>query len=394
VDIDTKVDVEAPAQVVAPAPDGRARTWFVAGLALATLGYLGLFFAGGEAARFAGAGLTVLPFLALALLAYGGTRNLWARALALAWLAVVTAGLALIALLFTGSALLPPLPATPTPGRAPTPLPPGALAKLLLTFAGVGLGVLAGWLCFVPALRRALARWLPLDPRSFVHATALVMVVSATLVNFVPLLVLGAPPFLLTIANQGTANLPSDLRDQLYWLLWLVPAAVLAVGFPLVRDWRGALVRLGLVRPTRRQVILALALAIGLAVGMTLFDAGVSRLFEAAGWPQTNADLLEKLFAAAISPLGALTLGVTAGLGEELAVRGVLQPRLGILLSNLFFTSFHAYQYGFDALLTVFLVGLVLGIVRRRTNTTTSAIIHGVYDAALAMLAVLHAPGF
>ncbi|MCX7861282.1 MAG: hypothetical protein N2385_14415 [Chloroflexus sp.] len=40
-----------------------------------------------------------------------------------------------------------------------------------------------------------------------------------------------------------------------------------------------------------------------------------------------------------------MVIGVTAGLGEELGVRGVLQPRLGIWLSNLFFTSLHAFQY-------------------------------------------------
>ncbi len=85
-------------------------------------------------------------------------------------------------------------------------------------------------------------------------------------------------------------------------------------------------------------------------------------------------------------------IGVTAGVGEEMVVRGVLQPRLGILVSNLFFVGLHAFQYGFDALLSVFIIGLILGIVRARTNTTTSAIAHGTYDFILVMISALQAP--
>lgn len=91
----------------------------------------------------------------------------------------------------------------------------------------------------------------------------------------------------------------------------------------------------------------------------------------------------------AISPIGALVIGVTAGLGEELGVRGVLQPRLGIWLSNLFFTSLHAFQYHWDALLVVFVIGMACGLVRKHTNTTTAAIVHGVYNFVMVMLAVI-----
>jgi membrane protease YdiL (CAAX protease family) len=82
-------------------------------------------------------------------------------------------------------------------------------------------------------------------------------------------------------------------------------------------------------------------------------------------------------------------IGVTAGVGEEMAVRGLLQPRIGLFASNLVFTSLHAFQYGPDALLSVFVIGLILGIVRARSNTTTSAIVHGVYDFALVISSVI-----
>jgi membrane protease YdiL (CAAX protease family) len=67
-------------------------------------------------------------------------------------------------------------------------------------------------------------------------------------------------------------------------------------------------------------------------------------------------------------------------LSEELFVRGALQPRFGILVSNILFTALHATQYNFDALTSVFLAGIVLGLIRKYSNTTTSAIVHGLYD--------------
>ena len=146
--------------------------------------------------------------------------------------------------------------------------------------------------------------------------------------------------------------------------------------------------RLGYV--SEDDVARALATQLRLAVvdldGLAL-DPAIARLWEGLGWPRTDTKAFERLMAGLITPLGALVIGVTAGLGEEVAVRGVLQPRLGMLLANLTFTSAHAVQYGWDGLLVVFMVGLALSVLRARTNTTTSAIAHGVYDFILVFAA-------
>ena len=52
----------------------------------------------------------------------------------------------------------------------------------------------------------------------------------------------------------------------------------------------------------------------------------------------------------------------------------------------------HAFQYGVDALLSVFIIGLILGIIRARSNTTTSAIVHGVYDFTAVLGSYLSGP--
>ncbi|HUS15459.1 MAG TPA: CPBP family intramembrane glutamic endopeptidase [Chloroflexia bacterium] len=346
---------------------------------------------GGEAGGFAQAGLTVVPFAGLALLAYLGQERIWALVLALLALAGIVLlyaayGIVLSFMALEGSAALEPRQLN---------LSGAHLGQLALITSGLLLlAPLAGGLTALPAVRAWVSRRLPIDPHSFVHALALATVVTLLLIGFIPLLVLGAPPILSVLTGPGGDKLLGDtdagsqLRQQFYQLVWTIPCAVLAVGYGVRRNLGDALARLGLVRPTMRQVALALGLAVAAVIGALLLDQAINTVWGALGWPVTNQDAFAQLMSFAISPLGAVVVGVSAGLGEELAVRGVLQPRLGILLSNLLFTSLHAFQYNWDGLLSVFLLGLVMGLVRRRTNTTTSAIVHGSYDAILVMLSV------
>lgn len=177
----------------------------------------------------------------------------------------------------------------------------------------------------------------------------------------------------------------SQIRSTLYGLMWAVPASFLAVGYPIRRTFREARQRLALEWPTRLQAVSVLLITTGLFLGVEPLQSGITMLWNAQGWSMTDTGAIEVLFRHAIQPLGAVVASVAAGLGEELVFRGVLQPRLGIMLPALMFTSIHAFQYDFDALIGVLLVGLVLGFVRKKTNTTTCALIHGGYDLALLL---------
>jgi membrane protease YdiL (CAAX protease family) len=86
-----------------------------------------------------------------------------------------------------------------------------------------------------------------------------------------------------------------------------------------------------------------------------------------------------------------LALSIAAGLGEELLFRGALQPVLGLWPTALVFSVAHL-QYGFTpATLTIFLFGLVLGIIRQRSNTTVSIFVHAGYNFILGLLSLLAA---
>ena len=361
-----------------------------AGAALLALIVIGGTALGGEARQVALASLSALPFAVLALLAYlGGNRFNWASVVAIIWALVLVGGSAVGALGYAFGALAGDL----STGQMPN-LAPGDLLRVGLVFIGCSLACVLGGLCCLPAMRRFFSRFIPINAESFVHAVALATIVALIVICFTPLLVLGAPPLLSLVTNSegldltGGRDAAGQLRDLVYGLVWTIPCAIVAVGYGVRRNLADALARLGLVRPSWRQVGAGLLVAVVLVVVVQLLGTAMDMLWSGLGWPQTDDAAFGELMAFALSPLGALVIGVTAGLGEELAVRGVLQPRMGILLSNLFFTSLHAFQYSWDALLIVFLVGTVCGLVRQRSNTTTAAIVHGTYNFILVMLAV------
>jgi membrane protease YdiL (CAAX protease family) len=380
------------------APPARRVSWAAiaigAALTLALLVGLALL---GQLGAFLLVGLEVLPFVGLGILAALGERRTWARWLAYAYL--VALGLAILGasglLLFGALAAESGLLRSGAAGGASAAL--GALLQSGLTFmVSGGLLLLVTLLPLLPGARRWIARWLPIDPDSTTHVVGLSAALMIATLPLLTLLLLGGRPPLLTmlaaLGDQADALGGSPLEQQLsliYTLVWMLPGSLVLVGFPLRRGIGAALSRLGLVWPSGRQVALGLAAAVGLVLLAIPLDALISWLWGITGWPHTETGLFEQLMGGLISPVGALVVGVSAGLGEELAVRGVLQPRLGILLSNLAFTAAHAYQYGFDGLLSVFVIGLALGLLRRHTNTTTSALAHGGYDFILILASAL-----
>jgi membrane protease YdiL (CAAX protease family) len=86
---------------------------------------------------------------------------------------------------------------------------------------------------------------------------------------------------------------------------------------------------------------------------------------------------------------GAVILGLSAGISEELLFRGAVQPRLGILLASILFTIGHL-QYGLTvATLEILVIGLILGLMRKWTHTTICILIHASYNTVGVLLGLL-----
>ncbi len=373
-------------------------------LGAGAVSFVGLFVVGivfGEpygvyATRFGSAGLQSLPFLLLALLAYPGEHRPEFKMLTVFYWLLLVGMVCISAVGISAMGLIDAqaFEGMQKPQKGPPAIeklfPPAAAGELAVITLGALSAVLLGVIAYLPSVRKLVARVLPIDPDSFVHGTALATVVAMTVALAVPLMILHEPPLLTFVNNFKSTDAFKEFGkqdqsiDNLFGLAWLVPCALLAVGFPLYRTFGEALRRVGLVVPSIPQVAFGLFAAVALVGVMTYgVDPATTWVWDRYGWPKTDVKAFEDLMKAVINPAGAVAIGVSAGLGEELFARGVLQPRLGILLSNLLFTAMHALQYNWDGLLSVFIIGMILGVIRKYSNTTTSAIVHGTYDFIL-----------
>jgi len=206
----------------------------------------------------------------------------------------------------------------------------------------------------------------------------------------VPLLVVGVPPYLsepfIKLLTESGDIFADTVRINAYGLFWTLIASFLIAGACMRRTFPEVLERLGLVRPTGREIAFAVFAAFVLVVAFHFIDPLLAALVGYFGLPVTDTGTVNLLFAGSLTLPGIIVASITAGFGEEVTIRGLLQPRFGILLPALLFASLHAFQYSWDGLISVFLAGIVFAYIRRYSSTTTSAVTHTVYDLVLFAL--------
>ena len=270
-------------------------------------------------------------------------------------------------------------------------LKPDSIASWPWLVFGTLIPALLGLALLLKPVRRFCARFLAIDPGHPVHTVALSMSMMA-IISMGFTMGIGLRTLSVQVAEQmeQTGAAPISLATLWVQALMFVLTALIGVGWLSRRSFRAALTRLGVVRPTGRQVLIGLGLAPLLALAVISFEA----LINVAGLgmnPDVEAlteQLLGPLFA---SPIGILSVGLAAAIGEEPLFRGAIQPRFGILVTALLFAVVHN-NYGFSfATLVVFGLGLVLGLVRVRYNTTTAMITHALYNSILGTMAYLAA---
>jgi membrane protease YdiL (CAAX protease family) len=277
-----------------------------------------------------------------------------------------------------GLALLNQLAKLVMPGE----LEPQALAA---NWWGVALACLlaaiVACLPLIPTVRRWLAHWLPIDTDSIVHTTALAFATYQIGFSLAQMALIGDLETLID------SDLVLTIWDVILTGVPLLVFALAGVGLWIRRGWQGTFKRLGLLRPTWRQLLAG----IGVTVLLLAFDFGVNLAWEGldpAGYDVVNR-VAENLFGDLATVGGALALGLSAGISEELLFRGAVQPRLGLLLATILFTVGHL-QYGLTiATLEIFIIGLVLGLIRNRTSTSLTILIHAAYNAAGVLLGML-----
>ncbi|HEY2598371.1 MAG TPA: CPBP family intramembrane glutamic endopeptidase [Candidatus Dormibacteraeota bacterium] len=237
--------------------------------------------------------------------------------------------------------------------------------------AGIMLSAAVAAILAARPVRERIARVLPIDPDSPVHAYALVLAVILFGSQVATIL------FVDVLAIDQTLP-PISVGDILASETPFLIMALAGVGLFIRRNARAAAERLGLTRPAWWHIAMALAAA-GAFFALVQGADWLSHQ-----WTPGVASQVDKatqhVFGGLNDPIGVATIALLPGICEEILFRGALQPRLGLLVTAVLFTSIHT-QYGlsFDAL-SVFVVAIGLGLIRKYTNTTSSSLTHVTYN--------------
>ncbi len=243
----------------------------------------------------------------------------------------------------------------------------------------MGMAFYAILVCIRP-VRRALARILPIDPESAVHTLALVL--SGYLVANT-LLALTQDVLLELLSSEVMITVLDVLLQQIAFVV----VAFFGAGYLTRRSLQEVALRLGLERPTMNQMLLGTA-TIGVLIVLQWVIGAAWMLID----PQ-QAEFLGEVNESLLSGFDSagewLILAVASGVGEEILFRGAMQPVFGVFFTSLLFAIVHI-QYGLTPItLAVFLLGIILGILRKRTNTTVTIFVHFGYNFILGLFALL-----
>jgi len=245
-----------------------------------------------------------------------------------------------------------------------------------VNISGLGLAfavtAILSFACLPAPSRRMLARCLPIDPGSPVHTTALILLVYLAITS--ASLLISSQDLISASIEIASVEPGTVVLGQAVLLLF----ALAGVGLGTRRNVRQTLARLNLRALTLRHVAVATVM-----VGAFLAMDYATALIWHQLWPASYESVMgssQQLFARFASPLGALVLALSAGIGEETLFRGALQPRFRVPLTAAVFALSHVQYALSPAIVEIFIVGLVLGWLRERTNTTTCMAVHAGYN--------------
>jgi hypothetical protein len=260
---------------------------------------------------------------------------------------------------------------------------PGGLLTLagtaLVTTTDLGEGpfILASGIAFLVPLikpfRRLIASFTPMDPNSPIDLVGLGLMLFVGSFSVITAVQAGSP-------DVGSSS--DDLTGNIFWLLLnaatFVGIAYVAVGYRIHRTGQEATHRLGLTMPEPKTVLISLAMVIPCFV-MSIIGGLLTQAFQ-PDLVDSLDETMREMTNGLDNPVGAILIGLSAGIGEEVLIRGAVQPRYGIVLAALFWTTLHI-QYDFSFVLVgLFGIGILLGLQRKYLGTTSAIITHAVYN--------------
>ncbi len=251
-------------------------------------------------------------------------------------------------------------------------------ALVINTDLGEGPFILASGIAFLLPLikpfRKLVARFTPMDPASPIDLCGLALIIWIS--SFFTISAIQSGP--VEVSSEGGGA----LLESSFWLLLnaltFVAIAYVAVGYRTYRTGPEATKRLGLEWPDLRTVLISLAMVVPCYIVAILGNV-LTLIFQ----PDVLDNLQETMndmTTGLDNPIGMILIGLSAGIGEEILFRGAVQPRFGIVIAALFWTTMHAqYDVSF-VLVGLFGVGVILGFQRKYFGTASAIITHAVYN--------------
>lgn len=261
---------------------------------------------------------------------------------------------------------------------------PGAL----LFVAGLALvvnGTTGGWLIMglglalslplLSPIRKLIGSVTPMDASSPIDMSGLAIILAVSVYFAYALIAAPASPDELE---------PTSIGALIVNVLTFGSLGYFAVGLFVYRGPGEATSRLGLTAPRLSDI------AIGVVAVIPAFLLSfIGSLLTVAFQPDifdSLTETTEDLTSGVQNPIGALVLGASSGIGEELLFRGAIQPRYGIFLTSALWALLHTqYQFSF-VVLGLFAIGILFGLIRKYVGTTAVVIAHALYNIAVVLL--------
>jgi membrane protease YdiL (CAAX protease family) len=264
----------------------------------------------------------------------------------------------------------------------------------LLTVAGAALlvnGADGGWLALglgvglglplIKQFRMALARATPMDSASPIDFSglAILLAIAAYLVYtliFVPPADADASD---TVMSSG-----ATITSLIINVAAFVALAYVAVGYRIHRTGQEATNRLGLEWPNARTVTVGV-LAIVPAFVFSIAGSLLTQIFQPEVVDRLE-ETIDTMTSGIQNPIGALILGLSTGIGEEVLFRGAIQPRYGIVIASAIWSLLHV-QYELTWVVAgLFAMGIMLGLIRKHYGTTAAIITHALYNVVIVLI--------
>jgi membrane protease YdiL (CAAX protease family) len=195
---------------------------------------------------------------------------------------------------------------------------------------------------------------------------------------------------------DGLSGLAEDIGvDYSSLIANFLPTVIIplmGVGLFMRRNLRQTLNRLGIYPLSWQELAFRIGVSALVTFGLVVWVLIVGLIWQASVSEETYNEQSEAADALAesITTVGlAFMVAFTAGVGEEIAFRGAMQPIFGFWSTTIVFVAAHTQYTLTPAWLIILVVAIAFGLLRKYFDTSTAILTHFLYNFTLLILVLV-----